>query len=283
MCLLAIHISSLEKYVVCPFFFFPAVLGVCCGTQAKLWYVGSQFPNQGWNTGLLTWEWSLIHWATREAPFCLFIKKKIVFFAIKLYKLFIYFGYYLLFECVCVCVCVCTRTRMYTCSVTFNSLQPHGLQPTSLLCPWNFHGVGCHFLLQGIFPTQGLNQQLWCLLHWQGYSFPLHQLLFTNVFSHSVGVFSFCQWFSLLCKAFKFNQVPFVDFCFYFLLSQKIDPNNIAIICQSVLPMFSSSSFMTSGLTFRSTVHFEFIFCIQYKILYTFFYLQLSRFPSTNY
>ena len=33
--------------------------------------------------------------------------------------------------------------------------------PTSLLCPWDFPGkntgVGCHFLLQGIFPTQGLN------------------------------------------------------------------------------------------------------------------------------
>ena len=28
-------------------------------------------------------------------------------------------------------------------------------------------GVGCHFLLQGIFPTQGLNPCLLCLLHWQ--------------------------------------------------------------------------------------------------------------------
>ena len=45
-----------------------------------------------------------------------------------------------------------------------NSLQPHGLQITRLLCPWNFPGndigVGCHFLLQGIFPTQGLNPGL---------------------------------------------------------------------------------------------------------------------------
>ena len=42
-----------------------------------------------------------------------------------------------------------------------NSLRPHGLQPTRVLCPWDFPGkdtgVGCHFLLQGIFPTQGLN------------------------------------------------------------------------------------------------------------------------------
>ena len=34
-------------------------------------------------------------------------------------------------------------------------------------------GVGCHFLLQGIFPNQGLNP---CLLHWQADSLPLsHQ------------------------------------------------------------------------------------------------------------
>ena len=31
-------------------------------------------------------------------------------------------------------------------------------------------GVGCHFVLQGIFPTQGLNQGL---LHWQAGSLPL--------------------------------------------------------------------------------------------------------------
>ena len=34
-----------------------------------------------------------------------------------------------------------------------NSLRPHGLQPTRLLCPWDFPGkntgVGCHFLNQG--------------------------------------------------------------------------------------------------------------------------------------
>ena len=45
-----------------------------------------------------------------------------------------------------------------------DSLQPHGLQPTRLLCPWDFPGkntgVGCHFLLQGIFLTQGSNSGL---------------------------------------------------------------------------------------------------------------------------
>ena len=39
-----------------------------------------------------------------------------------------------------------------------------------LLCPWNFSGVGCDFLLHGIFPTQGLNLYLLSLLNWQAYS-----------------------------------------------------------------------------------------------------------------
>ena len=47
-------------------------------------------------------------------------------------------------------------------------LPPQGLQPTRLLCPQDFPsqntGVGCHFLLQGIFLTQGSNLHL---LHWQ--------------------------------------------------------------------------------------------------------------------
>ena len=40
-------------------------------------------------------------------------------------------------------------------------LQPCGLQPTRLFCPWDFPGkntrMDCHFLLQGIFQTQELN------------------------------------------------------------------------------------------------------------------------------
>ena len=34
-------------------------------------------------------------------------------------------------------------------------------------------GVGCHALLQGIFPTQGSNPHVVCLLHWQVGSLPL--------------------------------------------------------------------------------------------------------------
>ena len=45
-----------------------------------------------------------------------------------------------------------------------DSLRPPVLQPARLLCPWDFSekniGVGCHILLQGIFPTQGWNPRL---------------------------------------------------------------------------------------------------------------------------
>ena len=67
-------------------------------------------------------------------------------------------------------VCVCARlvTQLYPIL-----LWPHGLPPARLLCPWDFPGrntgVACHFLLQGIFPTQGLNLGL---LYWHVDSLP---------------------------------------------------------------------------------------------------------------
>ena len=64
-----------------------------------------------------------------------------------------------------------THVCASACSVMSTSLQHHGLYPTSLLCPWDSLGkntrVGCHFLLKGIFPTQGLNLYVLHLLHWQ--------------------------------------------------------------------------------------------------------------------
>ena len=65
---------------------------------------------------------------------------------------------------------LCVHSR----SVMSSSFQPHGLQPNRLSCPWNFPGkntgVGCYFLLQGIFPTQGSNPRF---LHSQADSLPL--------------------------------------------------------------------------------------------------------------
>ena len=68
------------------------------------------------------------------------------------------------------CVCV------YAHSLMPSSLQPRGLQPARLLCPWDSPGkntgVGSLSLLQGIFPTQGLSPL--SLLPWQVDSLPLN-------------------------------------------------------------------------------------------------------------
>ena len=57
-------------------------------------------------------------------------------------------------EILCVFVCV------YACSVVFNSLWPHGLQPTRLLCPWDFpvqeYWSGLPFSSPGSLPDPGI-------------------------------------------------------------------------------------------------------------------------------
>ena len=53
--------------------------------------------------------------------------------------------------------------------------SPPGFSVHGIL-PGKNTGTGCHFLLQGIFPTQGLNPRLLHLLHWQADSLPLHHL-----------------------------------------------------------------------------------------------------------
>ena len=56
----------------------------------------------------------------------------------------------------------------------FDSVWPHGLKPSRLLCPWDSPGkntgVDCHALLQRIFLTQGPNLHL---LLWWADSLPL--------------------------------------------------------------------------------------------------------------
>ena len=64
-----------------------------------------------------------------------------------------------LYDLLTFCVCVSAQFK-----VVSNSLQPHRLGPARLLCLWDSpgknNGVGCHFFLQGIFPTRGLNPGL---------------------------------------------------------------------------------------------------------------------------
>ena len=81
----------------------------------------------------------------------------------------------------CVCVCVCMYSVAKSC---LTLCDPMDCSPPGYSTPaWEIHhwmdywsgntGVGCHFLLQWIFPAQGSDPHL---LHWQAGSLPLsHQ------------------------------------------------------------------------------------------------------------
>ena len=83
-----------------------------------------------------------------------------------------------------------------------DSLRPHGLESIRLLCPWNFPGkntrVGCHFLLQGIFPTQGWNL---CLQHWDSGAYFISGIV---------------SW-SYIVHSFKSSLLQWGRFSFYFI------------------------------------------------------------------
>ena len=80
--------------------------------------------------------------------------------------------------------------RFHACSVTLSHVRLFATpwKLTRLLCPWDYPNtaMGCPFLLQGIFPMQGWNLDLLCLLPWQVDSLPLrlqvtktHKVFFT--------------------------------------------------------------------------------------------------------
>ena len=61
----------------------------------------------------------------------------------------------------CTCVCVCAHLRLTPCNPTDYSLPGS----SAMDAPGKNIGVGFHFLLQGIFPTQRSNPPLLHLLH----------------------------------------------------------------------------------------------------------------------
>ena len=139
-------------------------------SQARIleWCAISFSRGSSWWKGrtpcLLHCRWILYCWATREAhKSC----------ALCLYMLYIFtpWFFFILYWLIDWLMHGC-----YVASVVSDSLWPYG-QPSRLLRPWDSPGkntgVGCHFLLQGIFPTQESNPSLLCLLHWQAGSLPL--------------------------------------------------------------------------------------------------------------
>ena len=92
-------------------------------------------------------------------------------------------GYFLTYilklfsDCVYVCVCLC----MCPCTLTLHHIRLFATPWTVVLqAPLSYPGknteVGGHFLLQGIFPTQGSSPGVLHLLHWQEDSSPLNHL-----------------------------------------------------------------------------------------------------------
>ena len=80
-----------------------------------------------------------------------------------------------------VCVCVCLRMHALSLSIVSDSCDPrdYNLPGSSVheifqarIPEW----VACHFLLQGLFPTQESNQYLLHFLLWQAASLPLHDV-----------------------------------------------------------------------------------------------------------
>ena len=87
--------------------------------------------------------------------------------------------------------------------------------------------------------------------------------------------------YSFLCcaKALKFNQVPLVDFCFCY--SRRWIIEDLALIYVIECSMFSSNSFIVSGLIFRSFIHFEFVFVYGVRKCSNFILLHVAaQFPQ---
>ena len=70
-------------------------------------------------------------------------------------------------------VCVCMLSHFNCVQVFATPWTVVHQAPLSMGFSGQEFGMGYHFLLQGIFPTQGLNSCLLCLLPWQAGSLPL--------------------------------------------------------------------------------------------------------------
>ena len=92
----------------------------------------------------------------------------------------------------------------------------------------------------------------------------LSVISFANIFSHSVGflfvlfVVSFAVWKLLSLARSNLFIFAFISFA----LGDRSKKILLWFMSKSVLPIFSTRSFMVSALTFRCLIHFEFIFFI---------------------
>ena len=110
---------------------------------------------------------------------------------------------------------------------------------------------------------------------------PLSVVSFAIIFSHSEGCL-----FNLLLVSFAVQKLFSLirSHLFTFIFISITHGGSCFDLCHRVFCLFSSKSFIASGLTFRSLIHLEFIFvCAVRKRSNSFFYMQLSNFTSTTY
>ena len=94
--------------------------------------------------------------------------------------------------------------------------------PLSMGFPGKNTRAGCHFLFQGIFPTQGL---ILCLLHWQIDSLPLsHQG--SPVCTYTIIVWKLCVYMSV-----AINQLYYSLLCIEFLILNSLYIQKIKLTC----------------------------------------------------
>jgi len=149
-----------------------------------------------------------------------------------------------------------------------DSLWPHGLYPTELFCLWNStgknSGVGCHSLLQGIFLTRDQTQV--SLIAARFFTFwaireALIRYMIYKIFSHSGLAFLLCWGFPLLFKNFLAWCCPRCLILFLLLLLLVLcKKSSLKTYVKDLTHKVSFRSFMVSGLTFKSSIHFELIF-----------------------
>ena len=84
---------------------------------------------------------------------------------------------------------------------------------------------------------------------------------FANIFSHSKGCLFILFMVSFAVqKLLSLIKSHLFIFVFIYITLGGGSKKIFLWLCQSVFPMFSSKSFIVSGITFRSLIHLEFIF-----------------------
>ena len=131
-----------------------------------------------------------------------------------LYKLFLLFSWH------------CLVTKQCP-----NLLQPHGLLPARLLCPWNFPGkntgAGCNFLLKGNLPDLGIE--------------PASPALAGRFFTAQP------PWQSMLFKHHQFWDISlYYSYSFIHQIQKFLTPQ-MSCPCNLILLISSKSGYLSQG------------------------------------